>query len=632
MDEKDLNENEEKLTDVNNDSVDSGLEEKDGVKYETSDNWEFDAKAPTLDENLVMENQDYSISFDKVSEPKPTQALDNPNDNKIVINKEPLKFIPLAIFLAAVIAVVATFGVRYYTVPNGKEGKYMNPASVVATVDGQKISIGMYDYYYASIVSYYEQYASYGYYSLDTTKDYSKQYTTDDDGNKISWQKFFETEALKEVEQITTYYSKALEEGVTLTSAQKKTIEKQISTLKDSASQNDVSLDQYIKANFGAYCSEDTIRLMLEQYYLSANYKGKFKSETKVTDNDVDKYYNEHKNDYKKIEFYYIASPYDATDDDSKNESIKTAEKIMAKMKDKKSVIALVPEVYSSYIDSQVKSSMEQDSTLTEKKAREEAVKSYESNAVATVSGSESPFDDEMNTWLFSDDTKVGSKKYYIDEDAGYIYIVLKTSKASVEEDETYTVRHILVAPESDSDSSSSTSGETEYTDEQWAAAKKEADSILAKFNKTDKSEYEFAKLAEQYSTDSASTSSGSNDSFGGLYESVTLGQMVPDFEKWSIDDSRKYGDTGIVKSDYGYHIMFFINDCPEYQSKIIAQIKSDRLSDMIDKAKIKVHENAIKKAVEKEKAAKDAGAESTTTSSSNSAQATTSASSGNIK
>ena len=630
MDEKDLNENEEKLTDVNNDSVDSGLEEKDGVKYETSDNWEFDAKAPTLDENLVMENQDYSISFDKVSEPKPTQALDNPNDNKIVINKEPLKFIPLAIFLAAVIAVVATLGVRYYTVPNGKEGKYMNPASVVATVDGQKISIGMYDYYYASIVSYYEQYASYGYYSLDTTKDYSKQYTTDDDGNKISWQKFFETEALKEVEQITTYYSKALEEGVTLTSAQKKTIDKQISTLKDSASQNDVSLDQYIKANFGTYCSEDTIRIMLEQYYLSANYKGKFKSETKVTDNDVDKYYNDHKNDYKKIEFYYIASPYDATDDNSKNESIKTAEKIMAKMKDKKSVIALVPEVYSSYIDSQVKSSMEQDSTLTEKKAREEAVKSYESNVVTTVSGSDSPFDDKMNTWLFSDDTKVGSKKYYIDESAGYIYIVLKTSKASVEDDETYTVRHILVAPESGSNSSSSTSEKTEYTDEQWAAAKKKADSILAKFNKTDKSEYEFAKLAEQYSTDSASTSSGSNDSFGGLYESVTLGQMVPDFEKWSIDDSRKYGDTGIVKSDYGYHIMFFINDCPEYQSKIIDQIKSDRLSNMIDKAEIKVHENAIKKAVDKEKAAKEAAAESAPAPPSNSAQATTSASSGN--
>lgn len=641
MDEKDFNENEEKAVDTDKELTDSDLEEKNGIKFETSDTWEFDAKAPTLDDNLIMENEKFSISFESETKPAapqqaPRQNFDNQNNNQIVINKEPLKFIPLAIFLAAVIAVVAVFGVRYYTVPNGKEGKYMNPASVVATVDGQKISIGMYDYYYASIVSYYEQYASYGYYNLDTTKDYSKQYTTDDDGKKISWQKFFETEALNEVEQITTYYSKALDEGVTLTSAQKKTIDKQITSLKDSASQNDVSLDQYIKANFGAYCSEDTIRLMLEQYYLSANYKGKFKSETKVTNDDVDKYYNEHKNDYKKIEFYYIASSYDATDDASKSKSIKNAEKTMAKMKDKKSVLALVPEVYSSYIDSDVKSSMESDSKLSEKKAREEAVKSYESNVVATVTGSTSPFDDEMNTWLFSDDTKVGSKKYYVDEDAGYIYIVLKTSKATVEDDETYTVRHILITPESDSDSSSSSSDSStkKYTDEQWAAAKKKAESVLEKFNKTDKSEYSFAKLAEEYSTDTASTSSGSSDAFGGLYESVTLGQMVPEFEKWAIDDSRKYGDTGIVKSDYGYHIMFFINDCPEYESKIIAQIKSDRLSNMVEKAKVKVHENAIKKAVDKEKEAKESASESTTSSSSSSgatvSQSTTAASSGN--
>lgn len=99
MDEKDLNENEEKLTDVNNDSVDSGLEEKDGVKYETSDNWEFDAKAPTLDENLVMENQDYSISFDKVSEPKPTQALDNPMIIRLLLTKSRLNLYRLQFFL-----------------------------------------------------------------------------------------------------------------------------------------------------------------------------------------------------------------------------------------------------------------------------------------------------------------------------------------------------------------------------------------------------------------------------------------------------------------------------------------------------------------------------------------------------
>ena len=622
MDEKDLN----NLNDANEEKdleLETNLEEKDGVKYETNDDWEFEAKAPTLDDDLVMENQEYKISFEKEKpEPKPAKqsapaAVDS--SNQIVIKKENLKFIPLAIFMAAVIAVVSVLGVRYYTVPNGKEGKYMNPASVVASVDGQKVSIGMYDYYYASMVSYYEQYASYGYFDLDTTKDYSKQYTTNDDGKKVSWQKFFEDEALHEVEQITVYYSKAVEDGVTLTSAQKKTIETQIQTLKDSASQNNLSLDQYIKANFGAYCSEDTIRLMLTQYYMGANYKGKYKAETKVNDKQVKKYYDEHKSDYEKIEFYYIAVAYDSTDDDTKADSVKKAEEIMAKMKDKKSVLALVPEVYSSYIESDAKSAMEKDSTLTEEKAKEEAVKTYESNVVATVSGSESPFDDEMNTWLFSDDTKVGSKKYYIDADNGYIYIVLKTEKASLENDETYTVRHILIEPKSYDSSSSTSSTKKKFTDAQWKAAKKKTDKIVAEFNKSDKSEYSFAKLAEQYSTDTASTSSGSSDSFGGLYEGVVLGQMVDEFETWATDDSRKYGDVDIVKSDYGYHIMFFINDCPKYESKIITQIKSDNLSNMVDKAEIKVRESSIKKAVEKEKQAKEEAATSA-------AQSTTSA------
>ena len=158
MDDKDLNkENEEKVTEVSGETVDDTLEEQDGIKYETNDDWKFDANAPTLDDNIVFENQEYSISFadEKPSSNAVSQInnFDN-NSNQIVINKEPLKFVPLVIFLAAVIAVVAVFGVRYYTIPNGKEGKYMNPASVVATVDDQKISIGMFDYYYASIVSY----------------------------------------------------------------------------------------------------------------------------------------------------------------------------------------------------------------------------------------------------------------------------------------------------------------------------------------------------------------------------------------------------------------------------------------------------------------------------------------------
>lgn len=617
--------------DAADEADDDTLEEKDGVKYETNDDWDFDAEAPTLDNDIVLESADFKITIPENDDYVSAKAIIKKDEPvKTAHPKEALKFVPIALFVAAVIAVLAVLGVRYYTVPNCKEGKLMNPASVAATVDGTKISIGMFDYYYASMVSYYEQYASYGYFDLDTTKDYSKQYTTDDDGNKVSWQKFFEDSALDEIEQITTYYNAAVKDGVTLTSAQKDTIDEQMKSLQSSASENSVTVDEYIQANFGKYCSEDTVRLMLEQYYISANYKGKYKAVTQVTDSQVDKYYNEHQNDYKQITFAYLAFEYDATDDNSKETSVANAEKVMAKITDKASVKDLVPEVYSSYIDSDVTSAMQNDDSLSKKEARAQVIESYESQIEATVSGSDSPFDDEMNKWLFSDDTKKGSKKYYVDTDGGYIYVVLKTENAVVQDDETYTVRHILITPKSDDDSSSSdsSSSDTTYTDEQWAAAKKEADTVLEKFNDTDKSEYSFAKLAEQYSADTASTTSGSSDSFGGLYSSVSAGEMVEEFEKWALNDSRVYGDTGIIKSDYGYHIMYFVNKCPMYESEIISTIKDNQLDDMVTNADIKVHNSVIKAAVKKEKEAA-AEAESTTSasassSSSSSAQTTT--------
>ena len=36
---------------------------------------------------------------------------------------------------------------------------------------------------------------------------------------------------------------------------------------------------------------------------------------------------------------------------------------------------------------------------------------------------------------------------------------------------------------------------------------------------------------------------------------------MVDPFENWCYDASRKAGDTGIVESDYGYHVMYFCGD-----------------------------------------------------------------------
>ena len=62
--------------------------------------------------------------------------------------------------------------------------------------------------------------------------------------------------------------------------------------------------------------------------------------------------------------------------------------------------------------------------------------------------------------------------------------------------------------------------------------------------------EESFAALADEKSFDTAE---------GGLYEGVYKGQMVPEFENWCFDEVRKPGHYGMVKTTYGYHVMYFV-------------------------------------------------------------------------
>ncbi len=76
------------------------------------------------------------------------------------------------------------------------------------------------------------------------------------------------------------------------------------------------------------------------------------------------------------------------------------------------------------------------------------------------------------------------------------------------------------MTPGEDSKNSSSTSStEKKYTKKEWAAAKEKAEKLLAQYNKTDKTEYDFAMLAEENSADTNSTSAGGQGVFGGMIE-----------------------------------------------------------------------------------------------------------------
>lgn len=105
-------------------------------------------------------------------------------------------------------------------------------------------------------------------------------------------------------------------------------------------------------------------------------------------------------------------------------------------------------------------------------------------------------------------------------------------------------VRHILIQPAAGEDGS--------ISDEAWAEAEAEAQRIYEEWLAGEATEETFAEYAIAYSVDGGSTANG------GLYEDVYPGQMVIEFNDWCFDDNRQVGDHGIVKTTYGYHIMFF--------------------------------------------------------------------------
>ena len=102
-------------------------------------------------------------------------------------------------------------------------------------------------------------------------------------------------------------------------------------------------------------------------------------------------------------------------------------------------------------------------------------------------------------------------------------------------------VRHILIMPEDDED------------EESWASALASAEEILNQWLTNPTEEY-FAELANEHSDDNSGAVTN-----GGIYTDVYIGQMVEAFEEWCFDSNRQAGDYGIVKTEYGYHIMYFV-------------------------------------------------------------------------
>lgn len=145
-------------------------------------------------------------------------------------------------------------------------------------------------------------------------------------------------------------------------------------------------------------------------------------------------------------------------------------------------------------------------------------------------------------------------------------------------EDKYVDVRHVLIMPEG----ADSSNIRTETFDEAaWESARVKAQELLDMFVEGDKSEESFAALAMEYSQDGSASN-------GGLYTDVAKGQMVEAFENWCFDENRETGDYGIVETEFGYHLMYFVSSRPVWkehvQNEMISNVSNRLLSEITSK------------------------------------------------
>ena len=144
-------------------------------------------------------------------------------------------------------------------------------------------------------------------------------------------------------------------------------------------------------------------------------------------------------------------------------------------------------------------------------------------------------------------------------------------------------VRHILVMPET---SGTDADGNAISTDDDWAAAEVEAQKLLDEWLAGEKTEDSFAAMAAEHSEDGGSSANG------GLYENVYVGQMVEPFETWCFDETRKTGDYGIVKTEYGYHIMYFVSSAEIWYATAQSDMINAAVENVVPDAVAKYEQN----------------------------------------
>lgn len=508
----------------------------------------------------------------------------------------------IAIVLAVVVGLGAVYGVlSFFDVPE----KVIKVS--IDNADGSKtykFNAGEFNYYYFTTwlnfyqqSMQYEQYMGAGAGLMYTGFDYAKAPADQEFTKEIAEMLGVSMEELGNPEKptwadaikyatvnsiISTKYGAdmARKAGIGLTDEDKSDIESNMSELKKTAEEADYSVNRWLRAQYGKGVTEKLIRQILEDNYLSQAYfkDVEEKITSGVTDADVNAEYEKNKDDFDLVDvrIYTFKTTFkenehkdlsdeehDKLHDEEYAKTKKLADDFLAKVTDEASFIAAAK---AAILTADNKSTKDADKeTLVEKATK---------SSLTTTS-------EDVAKWVYDDARKVGDVTV-VGADGTYHVVMIKALPYKDMANVSSDVRHILIKfPEA----KKGTDGkEIPITDAQKAQTKIDAQKVLDEYLKNP-TEENFIELTKKHTGDVDSNGKPNND---GLYAGVANdGKYVQAFTDWSIDASRKPGDTGLVETEYGYHIMYFVkaSGTVKWQDDVKTKIISEKYNAQLDEA-----------------------------------------------
>ena len=426
---------------------------------------------------------------------------------------------------------------------------YMNTDAFVRNltaveIGDQKVSAAEFNYYYSLTFSnvYNSLSNTYGSDMMGYFVDNTKSLKTQKYSSTQTWHEYIVQQTLGNVQNILMLCAEGEKAGFTLSDDQQTELDDRINSLSSQAEAAGAkSVEAYLPLIYGKGVNFDVYYNCLRKTYYANCYSQSVSDGFSLSEADYTAAYEENPNDYDQVTFraYPFAIGSTGSDDDSD----KLAEAAKAKADAMAEALNAAEDKEQTFIDLAL-----ENADPSEKSKYEDP--DYTLNQYWLKSALTSTYAD----WLFDASRTFGDVNVV---EAGSNYYVLMFQERTNPSYELVNVRHILVKP-GDAASSDSSSDSTDATNKEWDLCRQEAEALLDEWKNGDATEDSFAALATEKTEDTASKESG------GLYTNVYKGQMLKAFNDWCFDEARQPGDTGIVKTQYGYHIMYFVGDAGE--------------------------------------------------------------------